>query len=370
LIERIIVSEEVEIILSFQESPLKEILTSFKDADFINIVTYNLSENSETLESIIEDMDREIEINVITNIPTRWDKYYPNQRDKAKKSIEGYMNLLDPKKYHESFQGYFNFNNHSKIFMSDKIAYIGSANFSDKSQDKFECGVIFKNPEVIKQINDKFIKALKQNSIGYYGEEPEKIIIEIQSVLDSLNLKKEDFHEKFFEWEDGDYFGSDFERFIYSDYEYIPAEIEKFFSNFVEDVLYPLSYDIEEIKRKYYKFENFISDSHIIKEIDKLVGKFYDTKLKNTDDDFDDEVIEEYYQEYLEANGLKNEPLESNTPLMSETQNDEKQNFSYSPFEDKVKEMEQDLEELILILSGLRSEFKEMSLKQHDINNT
>lgn len=47
--------------------------------------------------------------------------------------------------------------NHSKIFLTDKIAYIGSANFSFGSNFNYECGFLTENEEIIKKIQDEII---------------------------------------------------------------------------------------------------------------------------------------------------------------------------------------------------------------------
>lgn len=47
--------------------------------------------------------------------------------------------------------------NHSKIFLTDKIAYIGSANFSFGSNSNYECGFLTENEEIIAKIQDEII---------------------------------------------------------------------------------------------------------------------------------------------------------------------------------------------------------------------
>lgn len=53
---------------------------------------------------------------------------------------------------------YFNFENHAKLVMTDTIAYIGSQNFSDASQDKVELGFLVQDPYEIRQIKDQSIR--------------------------------------------------------------------------------------------------------------------------------------------------------------------------------------------------------------------
>lgn len=50
--------------------------------------------------------------------------------------------------------------NHSKIFLSDEVAFIGSANFSLGSNNNYECGVIIRDFNTIKNIRRDFVGTL------------------------------------------------------------------------------------------------------------------------------------------------------------------------------------------------------------------
>lgn len=54
--------------------------------------------------------------------------------------------------------------NHSKIFITDDFAFIGSANFSFGSNKNYECGVIFENKEIIEKIQMYYRGVLLQES--------------------------------------------------------------------------------------------------------------------------------------------------------------------------------------------------------------
>ena len=54
--------------------------------------------------------------------------------------------------------------NHSKIFIADNFAFIGSANFSFGSNKNYESGVIFSNKEIISEIRSFFGKELLEVS--------------------------------------------------------------------------------------------------------------------------------------------------------------------------------------------------------------
>jgi hypothetical protein len=54
--------------------------------------------------------------------------------------------------------------NHSKLFITEEFAFIGSANFSFGSNDNYESGVIFTNKEIIKEIRKYYGEELLENS--------------------------------------------------------------------------------------------------------------------------------------------------------------------------------------------------------------
>ncbi|MDR4946508.1 phospholipase D-like domain-containing protein [Neobacillus cucumis] len=54
--------------------------------------------------------------------------------------------------------------NHSKLFIMDDFAFIGSANFSFGSNNNYECGVIFENREIISELRKFYCSELLEQS--------------------------------------------------------------------------------------------------------------------------------------------------------------------------------------------------------------
>lgn len=54
--------------------------------------------------------------------------------------------------------------NHSKLFITDDFAFIGSANFSFGSNNNYECGVLFDNKEIISSIRNIYLRELLEES--------------------------------------------------------------------------------------------------------------------------------------------------------------------------------------------------------------
>src|SRR6187402_3419356 len=150
-----------ELIFTKNLSSYQEITDSLQTAKFIKISTYN--------------------------IPSRFPYYkYPWNRDAAKRKINDYFSKLAPDKYNINTQIYFNVTNHSKIILTDKLAYIGSANFSKESDQNFEAGIIITAPEIIRQIETQFFDQLIQRSWRYYGGTAQELYLELENIGQDL----------------------------------------------------------------------------------------------------------------------------------------------------------------------------------------
>ncbi len=183
------ISEKFELILSFEECGYQEVLDNFQTANMVRIVTYNISRNDDTLLRMIEDLGDGIDVKIITNIPKRFANYFnPTVKDRAKQTINSYLNRLSPDEYSTDVATFFNFENHSKIIMTDAIAYIGSANFSSESSKNFECGVLIKDRQIIDQIEREFFDSMQEHSIGFRGTEIARIYIRACDILSRLEL--------------------------------------------------------------------------------------------------------------------------------------------------------------------------------------
>jgi DNA repair ATPase RecN len=160
-----------KIVFGQNEFLYQEVLDDFDKADFIKILTFNISpkKDSYLLEKLKNACINGAEATLITNIPRRYKKYYGSKYEyEAKKNIDNYIYQLDPVQYHMKLRPYFTFLNHSKIIMTNNVVYIGSSNFSDESKKNYECGYISTNQDVIEKIRNCVFLSLEQKSIPYY----------------------------------------------------------------------------------------------------------------------------------------------------------------------------------------------------------
>ncbi|MBS4199318.1 hypothetical protein KHA93_06580 [Bacillus sp. FJAT-49732] len=164
--------KEAEFIISKDELGYQEVLDDFNNTDYIFILTYNISKNNIELLNYLANLDKSTTVDIITNIPNRFESYY-NQyvRNRAKDTVRVYLNKLDPKKFDSVLSTYFNFENHAKIVMTKNVVYIGSSNFSDESRKNVECGIITRDIDFIKTIRNEIIPYLKIESEQYYSND-------------------------------------------------------------------------------------------------------------------------------------------------------------------------------------------------------
>ncbi len=124
-------------------------------------------------------------IEFITGIPSfhRRD-WSPKWSVPAKKEIEAYFAVLDPSQLHESVSVAIVTNSHAKIAVSDRVAYVGSANFSDASAQKKEAGVVVRSPALAQEIRRSF-KATFADDIYRYNPSALSLVSALQALSEA-----------------------------------------------------------------------------------------------------------------------------------------------------------------------------------------
>lgn len=195
----IVVTDNVKLVMTKDEFGYSEVIGTFDDANFVRIVTYNISKESDVLLRKLETFPEEKDVIIITNIPGRYKKYTSSYaRNNAQKAIDKYIERLNPDIYNANVKSYFNFTNHSKIIMSDKMAYIGSANFSDESKHNNECGILINDVIVIKDINEIFVQMQIDESVPYYSSKYMKAFVMMTNILTQVEVYYKDYYWSFF----------------------------------------------------------------------------------------------------------------------------------------------------------------------------
>ncbi|MEK4510140.1 phospholipase D-like domain-containing protein [Paenibacillus sp. FSL K6-2524] len=160
---------QIDIVTSKGEFNFQEVLDDFANAESIFVTTYNISARRKELIRALEAATDHAEVRIITNIPNRFERYYGDSpRERASKSIERYTQRLDPSNI-ENLATSFNFSNHSKVIMTENIAYIGSANYSEESDHSRETGVLIRGKDLVRVISEYLLPILIDEGIPYFG---------------------------------------------------------------------------------------------------------------------------------------------------------------------------------------------------------
>ncbi|MDW7615199.1 phospholipase D-like domain-containing protein [Peribacillus simplex] len=270
-----------EVILSYQENGYQKVLDEFQQASSINIVTYNINtfELETNLIKELRKVDSSTPITLILNIPARREDYINKKTGKVDQGavnnalikIKYTLKVLERQKFGD-LNVYFNFDNHAKLIMTDRVAYIGSQNFSDASQSNFELGVLVNDPDSIVDINSKIFGVILNKSIRYATSDYIIVMEEIAGIMkDVLKSIREDV----FTWVGDEPYIPDIEIF---DMEHASFQREKW----------------EEFKEIHYRFEDIIEKiiSDYPSEFDKDKARTKVCHLSNLVKGFVDELNE------------------------------------------------------------------------------
>ncbi len=209
------ITSNVKFVFSKNELGYQEVLDEMSDAKEITIITYNISDHHNHLINCLKHANDDCEINIITNIPSRWESYYNEQyRERARRKINLYMTKLNPEKFAQKVSVYFDFSNHGKIIMTDKIVYIGSENYSDESEQNTEFGFLSRDNNFIDYLKNEVFPEVKLNSAPYYEQDFTKLLFEATLIISALFNAKNRLHEEIYfphEDIDGEWYYNDTE---------------------------------------------------------------------------------------------------------------------------------------------------------------
>ena len=191
------ITADAKFVYSKNELGYQEVLDNFEMASEITIITYSISEKKNALVSALKKAGEHCVVNIITNIPSRWETYYGDTfRDKARQKINLYLLKLKPESLGIKSTVFFDFSNHGKIIMTDCIVYIGSANYSEESANNTEFGFISRDKEFIDYINSEVLSDVQASAIPYYEYNYTALLVEASVALSAVyNIKNELYEE-------------------------------------------------------------------------------------------------------------------------------------------------------------------------------
>ena len=361
MLNRISAHGDYELVQSKDECCYKDVLDDFCNANEIYIMTFNISTKNDELIKLLDDVDENTEIHLITNIPNRYDKYLGKNNGEYTKSIARskinyYLKKLDPGTRENNFNTFFNFNNHSKIIMTENIAFVGSANYSSESSNNYEIGLIIKDTHVISKIKEVFIQTVETDSIRYYGTELDSLEVIFMSFYTQI-LEKAELMEKSLFWEDekgNSHYNS---TSAYIDWDDV-AEIIDMICHYKDNIS-----ELEE-DELFMSLSQKINERNLdnINNLYEKSGSMYDLAMFN-DQDFMDNYLEENsmeaYDEYL------NEYAQNAVELAHDKRESlaEAAENEVVEFYKNIILLKKQLSEVLEIISNMRKE-------ESNINNT
>lgn len=356
MINKIKISENAELVFSKGECGYEDVINDFNNANIIKVITFNISlENTRILEKIRKVKDT-VSVEIITNIPNRYATYFSSTaRNRAKKNIDSYINQLDPEKFNPIVYSYFNFGNHSKIILTENIAYIGSANASDESASNFEAGIILKEKKVIREVIDKIIPILKDDSEEYYGDNLSKIRILILNLLTRIRRLKEEFHFSFYSI--NDHRGANIE-FYNSRNADLSATLCEELRNFL--------YEYDDMRNELEELEEELSMIELeevnVDDFNELLNELYEFSNYNIND-----KVSEYLEEYSYI--AYEENLNEYAEMALQRASDEKNELAEG-VQENVVELERRLKIMLENLMRVYEDLEQFKEVNDDVDNT
>ena len=175
------------LVLSKDQLGYQEVVDQIPSANRVAVVTYNISASNDCLLKALRECDAEVRL--ITNIPGRFESYMSaNARDRASSKMTQMFRKLNPDRFGPLAKILFCFRNHAKIILTDAVAYVGSANFSEESAGSWESGVIVRDSQTISEI-ELWVDSIEADSLRFYGRTMQgaiKPLLLIKSRLESV----------------------------------------------------------------------------------------------------------------------------------------------------------------------------------------
>jgi len=287
------VSDDIAIVFSFGECNFDEVLDSLAGAEWVDIATYNLSRRDERLHELISDKCKGVPVRLVTKIPN-WFRWYKEGAAQSFRDLFAiYHKRLDPENYHCVLEAVFNVHNHAKLILTDRIAYVGSANYSPESSSNFECGVLFRSAEVIYRIRSEIFERL-------LSESRPRDVSEIGKAREFFEQLERDLGQHIAALDDGfvgpldDYAGTMWVRWQ-------DAEVPTEYLESIVEYLNRIDSDLDEIREHAHLGD--VPDAHLdqlLRNIRELVEDSESPLVVLAEFDYN-EALDRYMQKYSEG---------------------------------------------------------------------
>lgn len=186
-----------EVVLSKDEHGFQEVVDSIAYAEWVTLVTYNVSTKDRNLLDLLRKC--EARVRLITMIPSRFETYTSDAaRKRGARAIGEYLAAVNPENFGPLARVFFCFANHAKIILTDVVGYVGSANYSAASAGNWEAGVIIRDSTALAAIAAA-VDEIEADSVEYYGQTMQKAVVPLlaarHSLADLRDCLEADFNE-------------------------------------------------------------------------------------------------------------------------------------------------------------------------------
>jgi hypothetical protein len=303
--------EDIKFVHTKDELAFQEVVDEMANANTIAIITYNISEKQHYLLDCVKNAPDTAEIKIITNIPSRWETYFGAKYSEiAHKKIMVYLTSLNPEELGNRASVYFNFNNHGKIIMTDKVAYIGSANFSEESGKNIEFGFITRDSSFLQYLLEELIPEVEAVSTDYYLYNHAPLLIEISMGNSALFNLRSELHDQAYLLNDH----RGIETFYYNTYydllsqvtldsiEGIVSDLKELTSEIYDAMCEILGDDAEKTSLMYALYEKMIAYADYV--VDAVMNDDISELAQFNFNDRANEILEDEYAMYADEEHL------------------------------------------------------------------
>ncbi|WFA09594.1 phospholipase D-like domain-containing protein [Tissierella sp. Yu-01] len=184
------IGNDNSLILFYRENFWDKLIpTYFNNSRNIDVITYNFNfshkEEKSFYNKLKELADKGVEIRLLYSKMT----YSKTEELEIEEIFKGFVLCAELPE------------NHAKIFVSDNVAFMGSANFSLGSNNNYESGILIRDTNIIKKIRREFVGELLEMSefknVPERWDDPFHHILGLKNCIDAIYClmdNKENFY--------------------------------------------------------------------------------------------------------------------------------------------------------------------------------
>ncbi|MGD9678725.1 MAG: hypothetical protein AB7V16_10330 [Vulcanibacillus sp.] len=221
---------------------------------------------------------------------------------------------MRPDSIGEKAKVFFNFDNHGKIIMTNNVVYVGSANYSEESENNIEFGIISRDLDYITFLKEEITKELEESSTPYFEYDYLPLLLEVKMHLSNLFALKEELFDQVYTYYDdldgeGYYYNDTEDRLSQVTIDNIICELDTCSELFgkIYDAADQITEDMNSLDKLNECYENLKTLENTFEDIacDEEIYELacFDSSERANDiiqEDYSLEAYDEYLEEYIQ----------------------------------------------------------------------